>query len=79
VVIFSLAICYHPEGYIESSSELWMENGLVETSLRDARAFSSDMDVLGAASLIRRCLKLDPESRPSAEDLMKDPWFSDII
>lgn len=35
-------------------------------------------DVEATAALIMRCLRLQPENRPSAEELLKDPWFSGV-
>ncbi|KAF9018565.1 kinase-like protein [Hymenopellis radicata] len=32
-----------------------------------------------AAALINRALRIDPDKRASAEDLLKDPWFEDVV
>ena len=34
-------------------------------------------DVLSTAALMRRCLRLDPGARASAEELLEDHWFSE--
>ncbi|KAJ6558290.1 kinase-like domain-containing protein [Mycena capillaripes] len=31
-----------------------------------------------AAQFLRRCLTLDPEARPSASELLEDPWLKDV-
>jgi serine/threonine-protein kinase SRPK3 len=35
-------------------------------------------DVPGVAAFIRRCLALDPASRPSALQLLNDKWLEDL-
>jgi len=35
-------------------------------------------DVPGAAAFMRRCLALDPASRPSAQQLLNDKWLDDL-
>ena len=35
-------------------------------------------DVPGAAAFMRRCLALDPASRPSALQLLNDKWLEDL-
>ncbi|KAF8917632.1 kinase-like domain-containing protein, partial [Mucidula mucida] len=32
-----------------------------------------------AAALIHRALRIDPEKRVSAEELLEDPWFDDVV
>ena len=32
-----------------------------------------------AAQFIRKCIRLNPEDRPSAQDLLSDDWLRDII
>ncbi|KDR71809.1 hypothetical protein GALMADRAFT_143593 [Galerina marginata CBS 339.88] len=33
-------------------------------------------DIVSTATLMRRCLRLDPADRASAEELLADPWFA---
>ncbi|KAJ3493293.1 hypothetical protein NLJ89_g11053 [Agrocybe chaxingu] len=47
----------------------------LEMCIRDTGCPASDEDVAGACSLIRRCLKLNPSARPSALELLQDPWL----
>jgi len=35
----------------------------------------SDEDASATASLIERCLRLNPADRPTAAELLSDPWF----
>jgi serine/threonine-protein kinase SRPK3 len=35
-------------------------------------------DVPGVAAFMRRCLALDPTSRPSALQLLNDKWLEDL-
>ncbi|THH03576.1 hypothetical protein EW146_g10394 [Bondarzewia mesenterica] len=37
---------------------------------------TTEQERLGAAALIERCFRLNPRQRPSAEDLLDDPWWS---
>lgn len=32
-----------------------------------------------AAQFIRKCIRLNPEDRPSAQDLLMDDWLDDIM
>jgi serine/threonine protein kinase len=34
-----------------------------------------ESDILSTAALMRRCLRLDPKDRASAEELLTDLWF----
>lgn len=35
-------------------------------------------EVAALASLVGRCLRLDPAERATAQDLLSDPWFEDV-
>jgi len=37
----------------------------------------SEEEAKAAATFLRRCITLDPQARPSAEDLLQDPWLMD--
>jgi serine/threonine protein kinase len=39
----------------------------------------TDEEASAVAKIVERCLHLVPEDRPSAKDLLSDPWFEDII
>lgn len=47
----------------------------LEWCLRDTGYPALEEDVVGACSLMRRCLKLNPSARPSAQELLQDPWL----
>jgi serine/threonine protein kinase len=38
----------------------------------------NEEDVLSTAAIVQRCLKLDPAKRPTAEELLLDPWFAGV-
>ncbi|PBK66027.1 kinase-like protein [Armillaria solidipes] len=46
----------------------------LEKSLRNYKVLSEE-DVLVTATFMRRCLRLDPDDRPSAEQLLDDPFW----
>ncbi|KAF8641333.1 hypothetical protein AX16_010031 [Volvariella volvacea WC 439] len=46
-----------------------------EKHLMASNSIKNSVDVKETARLIRRCLKLRPCDRPTAEELLKDPWF----
>lgn len=37
-----------------------------------------ETDVVPMATLMRRCLRLDPAQRASAAELLSDPWFAGV-
>jgi hypothetical protein len=47
--------------------------------LRGTGCPASEEDIVGACSLMRRCLKLNPSARPSSQELLQDPWLKDIV
>ncbi|KAK0234920.1 kinase-like domain-containing protein [Armillaria nabsnona] len=47
-----------------------------ETPLRKYKVISEE-DVLVTATFMRRCLRLDPDDRPSAEQLLDDPFWAE--
>ncbi|KZV61423.1 kinase-like protein [Peniophora sp. CONT] len=55
----------------ESANNLWREHRAV---LQNVCPPEEDVDALIA--LLRRILVLDPAARPSAADILRDPWFS---
>jgi serine/threonine protein kinase len=40
--------------------------------------FASALERKATADIMSRCLRLDPDDRASAEELLKDPWFADV-
>lgn len=50
----------------------------VEKRLRESSLSSSDRDVQETAEFITRCLTVDPSLRPTAKELLDDPWFTGI-
>lgn len=38
----------------------------------------SPAEIGGAAAFIERCLAVDPQTRPTAAELLQDPWLSDV-
>ena len=38
----------------------------------------NDEEALALTNFVERCLQLDPGDRPTANDLLSDPWFDDI-
>ncbi|KAJ3980475.1 kinase-like protein [Lentinula detonsa] len=42
------------------------------------RNFLSEEEVALLAKFLRRCLQLDPLNRPSAKELLEDPWFDGV-
>jgi serine/threonine-protein kinase SRPK3 len=47
-------------------------------SLRNYKVLP-EPDVLATAAFIERCLRLDPKNRPSAEELLEDEWWKDVV
>lgn len=35
-------------------------------------------DVKSTAEIVLRCLELNPNDRPTAAELLNDPWFLDV-
>jgi serine/threonine-protein kinase SRPK3 len=51
------------------------------TSLEGLLTFTgavSPSDIPHIAAFLHRCLAIDPAARPSALELLNDPWFSDV-
>jgi len=49
----------------------------IETIFHDVGCPASEKDIIGASNLMRRCLQLDPRNRPSAQELLEDPWLKE--
>ncbi len=47
----------------------------LELIIQDAGFEGPEDDRVASCALIRRCLKLNPTDRPSAKDLLEDPWL----
>ena len=50
----------------------------LETCIRDSGCPASEEDVAGASALMRKCLRFNPSERPSALELLQDPWLKEI-
>lgn len=48
---------------------------LAQSTLK--QKYSTD-DVLQLERFMRRCLAIDPAERPTAEELLKDPWLAEV-
>ncbi len=64
----------HP-GYLKENPPRFIYP--LETPLRKYKAISEE-DVLVTATFMRRCLRLDPNDRPSAEQLLDDPFWAEM-
>jgi serine/threonine protein kinase len=65
------------ESYLSKNPELteWS----FEAWLTDHGIFSSDQTQCTLfGNFLRRCLRLDPTNRPSAKELLDDPWFEGV-
>ncbi|EAU81703.2 CMGC/SRPK protein kinase [Coprinopsis cinerea okayama7 len=51
-------------------------SGNLEQQLSPLRQTFSDHDVDELIRFMRRCLTIDPASRPTADELLQDPWLS---
>ena len=56
-----------------SSLGLWIKECNVSLELG-----MSDETVDSIGGIITRCLRLDPAKRPTAQELLKDPFFDDV-
>ena len=41
-------------------------------------SIQSRLDLILTAELIEECLRLDPNDRPTADELLEDPWFDGV-
>ncbi|GLB43155.1 putative protein kinase domain containing protein [Lyophyllum shimeji] len=67
--------------YFESNGDMKRFNTIarrpLELCIQDTGCPASQEDVAGAVSLMRRCLQFNPSARPSAKELLQDPWLID--
>ena len=47
-------------------------------SLTNYKTLQED-EVASVAALMKRCLRLNPENRPSAQELLKDPFWEGVV
>jgi serine/threonine protein kinase len=52
-------------------------NHLFESAIEVYKVIE-ELDIPSTVALTRRCLRLDPTNRASAEELLTDPWFSGV-
>jgi serine/threonine-protein kinase SRPK3 len=50
----------------------------VEGMLTEASVDCGEQSVKACALFLRRCLRLVPEERPTARELIEDPWLADV-
>ncbi|KXN84886.1 Serine/threonine-protein kinase SRPK [Leucoagaricus sp. SymC.cos] len=44
----------------------------------EAHGILEEADIAPIAALMKRCMRLDPKNRASAEELLADPWFTGV-
>lgn len=68
--------------YFEKNGEMKRFSSIprrpIETCIRDSGCPASEGDVAGASALMRRCLRFNPSERPSALELLQDPWLKKV-
>jgi len=50
----------------------------IETLIQGWKVIT-DEEASALAKIVERCLQLVPENRPSAKELLSDPWFDDVL
>ncbi|KAG1875565.1 kinase-like protein, partial [Suillus subalutaceus] len=50
----------------------------IERCIRRCKNVVEEEDIISTAAMIRWCLRLDPANRPSAAELLTDPWFAGV-
>ena len=81
--------CNHPslcsilvDTHLYSSGRLKKDptliNWPIEALFDELKLEMSDEDATATANLIRRCLELNPGNRPTAAELLNDPWFDGV-
>ncbi|KAF9018567.1 kinase-like protein [Hymenopellis radicata] len=67
---------FEPDG----SFKLAVSDRSVVYCLTSSLRFEGQEELIGpAAAFINRALRIDPDKRASAEELLKDPWFEDVV
>jgi len=61
-----------PPGDLKSTS------GTRFRSLRNFKVLTEE-DVFATAAFMPRCLHLNPKDRPTAEELLRDPWWQVVV
>ncbi|EKM80544.1 hypothetical protein AGABI1DRAFT_112326 [Agaricus bisporus var. burnettii JB137-S8] len=73
--------CYSDKYFKPNSTEMKRFIALrglsIEKQIRETERPMSWEDVTAAADFMRRCLKFNPHDRPSARDLLDDPWLKE--
>lgn len=64
------------EGYLYAQPMLYSDLSY-ERLLIDFRLFAME-DIREISRFLRRCLRLDPRNRASADELLSDPWFNGV-
>ncbi|KAF9030184.1 kinase-like protein [Hymenopellis radicata] len=69
---------FEPDGSHKGS--LPVPDRSVAYCLKSSQRFVGQEELLApAAAVISRALRIDPDKRASAEELLKDPWFEDVV
>ncbi|KAF9007244.1 kinase-like protein [Hymenopellis radicata] len=69
---------FEPDGSFKGSLEI--PDRSVAYCLKCSRRFEGQEELIApAAALISRALRIDPDKRASAEELLKDLWFEDVV
>lgn len=50
----------------------------IEGQINMAKKLARREDVKSTAEIVLRCLELNPNDRPTAAELLNDPWFLDV-
>ena len=64
-------------GVPEGREPLMLEEESMEEMFDRARPEIDEEEARRIKTLIRRILQYDPSKRPSAEEILRDPWFCD--
>ncbi|KAF9026050.1 kinase-like protein [Hymenopellis radicata] len=68
---------FEPDG---SFKGLGIPDRNVAYLLKCSQRFNNQEELIApAAALINRALRIDPDKRATAEELLKDPWFEDVV
>lgn len=59
--------------YLKQLPKAWSSREYVADMIK-AYENGTPEEIIAVAALTERCLRLDPRDRPSADDLLTDPW-----
>jgi len=64
--------------YFDETCDLKSTSGTRFRSLRNFKVLTEE-DVFATAAFMPRCLHLNPKDRPTAEELLRDPWWQVVV